>query len=222
MGAGYTHQMRRLFLVAMLGLEFLVMFILSTNIMFYLKTTAHIYEGPAEVPLADAVLVPGAALAQPTKLASIFIDRVETAIALYEAKKAAKILVSGDNSTLEHNEVNPARVYLMNRGIPDEDIFLDHAGFDTYSSLYRARDIFGVRSVIIATQSFHLPRAVFIARKLGMEAYGVRADTGPVLLNNYVREVFADEKALFNIVLGRTPKFLGDSIPITGDGRDYR
>lgn len=222
MPQGILFRMRRLLLLAALGSEFLILFVMTTNVMFYLQTKAYIYNGSSGVPIADVVLIPGAALAQPRKLAPIFIDRVEAAINVYESGKAAKILVSGDNSTLEHNEVDPARVYLLGRGIPDEDIFLDHAGFDTYSSLYRARDVFGVRSMIIATQSFHLPRAVFIARKLGMEAHGVRADTGPVLIGNYVREVFADEKALFNVLLGRAPKYLGDIIPITGDGRDYR
>src|SRR6185295_18531017 len=97
-------------------------------------------------------------------------------IELYKAGTVSKILVSGDNSTVSHNEVNPVRDYLLASGIPDRDIFLDHAGFDTYSTMYRARDIFGVASILIATQSFHLPRAVFIARALGVDAYGVDAD----------------------------------------------
>ena len=133
----------------------------------------------------------------------------------------AKILVSGDNSTVSHNEVNPVRLYLLSKGIPDEDIFLDHAGFDTYSSMYRARAIFGISSMLIATQSFHLPRAIFIARELGIDAYGVNADSGHILLRNYVRETFSDEKALFDIVFHTRPKYLGNTIPIMGDGRDY-
>jgi vancomycin permeability regulator SanA len=120
---------------------------------------------------------------------------------------------------LSHNEVNPARVYLISKGILDQDIFLDHAGFDTYSSMYRARDIFGVSSIIISTQSFHLPRAVFIARQLGIEAYGVRADIPNLRPHNYIREIFANEKAILDLVFHRVPKFLGDEVPITGDGR---
>ena len=193
---------------------FIAVFIVTINIVLYLETKPYIYNDPLAVPAATVALVPGAALAEPNVLSPIFIERVNMAIQLYEAKKVSKILVSGDNSTLAHNEVNPAQRYLLSHGIPDQDIFLDHAGFDTYSSLYRARDVFGVTSVIIASQSFHLPRAVFIARKLGMEAYGVRADTGPVLMYNYVREVFADEKAVFDLVIGRIPKYLGDPIPI--------
>lgn len=213
--------MKRILLAGLLALDLVVTFVITTNALVYLQTRQHIYKNPADVPTVRVALVPGAALARPQTLSPIFAERVDIAIALYEAKKVSKILVSGDNSTVEHNEVNPARLYLMSKGIPDEDIFLDHAGFDTYSSLYRARDVFGVTSVVIATQAFHLPRAVFIARKLGMEAYGISADTGPVLAYNYIREVFADEKALFDLVFGRAPKFLGDIIPITADGREY-
>ncbi len=192
----------------------IVVFVATINIVLYLETKPYIYSDPLTAPVATVTLVPGAALAGPNVLSPIFIERVDMAIQLYEAKKVSKILVSGDNSTLAHNEVNPAQRYLLSHGIPEGDIFLDHAGFDTYSSLYRARDVFGVTSVIIASQSFHLPRAVFIARKLGMEAYGVRADTGPVLMYNYVREVFADEKAVLDLVTSRMPKYLGDPIPI--------
>jgi SanA protein len=213
--------MRRVLVGALLLLELIGVFVVALNLIIHLETKSYLYADAASVPVAVAVLVPGAALSEPQVLSPIFVERVDLAIALYNAKKAAKILVSGDNSTLAHNEVNPARTYLLSHGIPDEDIFLDHAGFDTYSSLYRARDVFGVTSVIIATQSFHLPRAVFIARKLGIEAYGVSADTGPVLAYNYVREVFADEKAIFDLLFERAPKFLGDAIPITDDGRKY-
>ena len=146
---------------------------------------------------------------------------MDTAIALYRAGKVSKILVSGDNSTVSYNEVNPVRTYLILKGIPDEDIFLDHAGFDTYSSMYRARDIFGVTSILVTTQSFHLPRALFIAHRLGIKAYGVNADAGRILFRNYVREALADEKAVLDLMLFRKPKYLGEKIPITGDGRNY-
>lgn len=213
--------MKRVAFCAALAFEFAFVFVATTNAVFYLSTRHYIYSDPTEAPMAGVALVPGAALSRPQTLSPIFVERVEMAIRLYESGNVSKILVSGDNSTLEHNEVNPARVYLLAHGIPDQDIFLDHAGFDTYSSLYRARDVFGVTSVIIATQSFHLPRAIFIARKLGMEAYGVRSDTGPVLAYNYVREIFADEKALFDLIFARMPKYLGDIIPIMSDGRAY-
>lgn len=198
----------------------LVVFVLAVNIFIHVSSKSYIYKNTKDVPEAQVVLIPGAAILKNGGLSSIFKDRVNTAIELYKTKKVSKILVSGDNSTVAHNEVNPVRDYLLKNDIPDEDIFLDHAGFDTYSSMYRARDIFQVSSIIITTQSFHLPRAVFIARMLGIKAYGVSADSVNILLKNYIREIFADEKAVLDLILHRQPKFLGDIIPIKGDGRN--
>lgn len=209
--------MRRLFLLTAVIVVLLLAFTFYTYIVFYATTKRYIYDDSADAPNAAAVLIPGAAILQNGALTLIFLDRVNTAIKLYEAKKVSKILVSGDNSTDSHNEVNPVRLYLIEKGIPEEDIFLDHAGFDTYSTMYRARDIFQASSVIITTQSFHLPRAVFIARRLGIEAYGVSADAGPILFRNYVREVFANEKAALDLIIHRKPKYLGEKIPIAGN-----
>ncbi len=203
------------------GLGFLIVFVLASNVIIYAGTKQYIYNNVADAPNAEVALIPGAAVFSNGRLSSIFMDRVNMAIRLYEAGKVKKILVSGDNSTVSHNEVNPVRNYLLAKGIPDEDIFLDHAGFDTYSTMYRARDIFGVTSLVITTQSFHLPRAVFIARRLGMNASGLSADTGRVLFKNYIREMLANEKAVFDLLGQRIPKYLGEKIPITGDGRNY-
>ncbi len=213
--------MKRLIIVAELSLFGLLMFILISNATIYFTTKQYIYDAVGDAPSAQAALIPGAAILPSGAPAPIFTDRVDTAIGLYRAGKVSKILVSGDNSTVSHNEVNPVRLYLLDHGIPDQDIFLDHAGFDTYSSMYRARDIFGVSSILITTQSFHLPRAVFIARNLGIEASGVNADIGNILFHNYLREMLANEKAVLNLLFHRKPKYLGEPIPITGDGRNY-
>ena len=212
-------MMRRIYLLVLLCFGILIIFILVTNMVFYAGTRGYIYNDIAKAPDAEVALIPGAAVLEDGALSPIFIDRVDMAIKLYEAKKVSKILVSGDNSTVIHNEVNPVRLYLISKGIPDQDIFLDHAGFDTYSTMYRARDIFGVSSALITTQSFHLPRAIFIARELGIKTYGVNADVGHILFSNNIREVFADEKAVLDLIFSRKPKYLGDKIPITGDGR---
>jgi SanA protein len=213
--------MKRLSFFIVLGFGLLIIFILVTNVIIHVWTKPYIYNDATEASQAEVALIPGAAIFPDGTLSSIFIDRVDMAIKLYKAKKVSKILVSGDNSTVSHNEVNPVRLYLLSKGILDQDIFLDHAGFDTYSTMYRARDIFGVSSVLITTQSFHLPRAVFIARRFGMKAYGVNADMGHILFRNYVREVLADEKAVLDLLFNRQPKYLGEKIPITGDGRNY-
>jgi SanA protein len=213
--------MSRLFHLSIFGIVSVSIFVFLVYVTIFVTSKIYIYDTVTDVPIAEVALVPGAALTKDGGLSSVFTARVDVAIELYKAKKVSKILVSGDNSTLSHNEVNPARVYLINKGILDQDIFLDHAGFDTYSSMYRARDVFGVSSIIISTQSFHLPRAVFIARQLGIEAYGVRADISNLRSSNYFREIFANEKAILDLLFQRTPKFLGDEIPITGDGRNY-
>ena len=210
--------MKRLAFFAALGLGLLLVFVLTTNIVFYAGTRVYIYETTAEVPNATVALIPGASVSSDGVLSPIFIDRVNAAIELYKANKVSKILVSGDNSTVSHNEVNPTRIYLLENGIPDEDIFLDHAGFDTYSSMYRAREVFLVRSLTIVTQDFHLPRALWIARRLGLDAYGIVAAGGENSPSDYVREIPAAIKALLNVLTDRQPKYLGPTIPLSGNG----
>jgi SanA protein len=206
---------------AFLLLAALLAFVFLVKVVFAVVSIPYTYDTIEEVPEAQVVLIPGAAVLRNGGLSPVFKARVDVAMDLYRAGKVDKILVSGDNSTVSHNEVNPVRNYLLEKGIPPEDIFLDHAGFDTYSSMYRARDIFGVESMVISTQSFHLPRAVVIARALGVPAYGVRADVEHLLFRNYVREAFANVKAVMNLATFRKPKFLGDTIPITGEGQEY-
>jgi SanA protein len=192
--------------------------ILAVNVAIHLESSPYIYNGLADVPSAEVVVIPGASVLANGQLSPILQDRADTAIALYRAGKVFKILVSGDNSTLSHNEVTPIDNYLLAKGIPAQDIFLDHAGFDTYSTMYRARDIFGVTSMLVASQSFHLPRAIFIARSLGITAYGVTASNDHVDLWNYIREVFADEKVILDLATHRQPEYLGTPVPITGNG----
>lgn len=164
-------------------------------------------------------MVLGASVTSGGDLSGILKERADEAAALYRAGKVQKILVTGDNGTVSHNEVDPTARYLASIGIRPDDIFLDHAGFDTYSSMYRARDVFAVTSVTIVSQDFHLPRAVYLARSMGLTAYGVEAQSGGVGLFNYVREIPATIKALYDVALSRTPKYLGEQFPITGDGR---
>lgn len=178
----------------------------------------YIYASVAEVPEAEVALVLGASVTSKGVLSPVLQERAQTAAELYRAGKVGKILVTGDNSTLSHNEVNPVGNYLVSAGVPKADIFLDHAGFDTYSSMYRARDVFGVRRVVVVSQAFHLPRAIYVARRLGLEAYGVDAGQGKGFLFNSVREVPAAVKALFDLSFARVPKYLGEEFPISGDG----
>lgn len=183
-------------------------------------TASSIADSIDDLPHTEAALVLGASVSSKGALSPVLKDRADEAIALYKAGKVSKMLVTGDNATLSHNEVDPVGKYMVAEGIPKEDIFLDHAGFDTYSSMYRARDVFAVTSITIVSQPFHLPRAVFIAHSLGLTAYGAGASSqsGSLYIYNYLREIPATVKAAFDITFLRIPKYLGEQYPITGAG----
>lgn len=178
----------------------------------------YILQSREDAPHAEAAIILGAAITQAGLPSPVLQDRVLMAVDLYRQGKVSKILVSGSNPSTSYNEVNPVRKVLVENGIPTEDIFLDHAGFDTYSTMYRAKEVFKVTSAIVVTQNFHLPRALFLARNMGLEAYGMPADRSTYTLKNYVREFFSRPKAFIDIVMKRSPKYTGPVIPITGDG----
>lgn len=175
------------------------------------------YRSADEAPEADVALVLGASVYR-GKPSPVLAARADTAIELYRAQKVAKILVSGDDGDRAHDEVTPVRKYLVEAGVAPEDIFLDHAGFDTYSSMYRAVRVFGAEKVIVVTQDFHMPRALWIARHLGMPAVGLVANDSDGPLSDYVREVPASLKAFLDVVFKRQPRYLGDPIPLSGTG----
>src|SRR3989344_5566482 len=163
------------------------------------------YTSVADIPQSQVALVLGASVVRGAP-SPVLKARADGAGTLYKSGKGEKILVTGDNGALSYDEGTPVRKY-----------FLDHAGFDTYSSMYRTRDVFQADSVIIVTQDFHLPRALFVARHLGVEAYGyVAAGEGTAGVS--LREIPASGKALLNLFTRRVPKYLGDVIPITSDG----
>ena len=146
-------------------------------------------------------------------------DRLLTALDLHQEGKFEKFLISGDHGQEDYDEVNAMKVYLQDRGVPKKLLFLDHAGFDTYQSLVRARDVFGVKQAILVTQAFHLPRALYIAKALGLKAEGVVADRRRLanLRDMAWRERAARLKAFAEVLVGRSPKFLGPTIDLDGD-----
>lgn len=183
--------------------------------------TEYIYSAQ-DVPGADAILILGAYVLPDGTLSLMLRDRVTTGYELYENSKAPKIIVSGDHGRQDYDEVNTMKDFIKNKGVAGEDIFMDHAGFSTYESLYRARDIFQAKKVIIVTQQYHLLRAVFIARELGLEAYGVasdRHDYGQIMAVYEAREMAARNKDFWLVrVFKPQPTFLGEVIPVFGDG----
>ncbi len=169
---------------------------------------------------ADAVLVLGAKVHPDGTPSQYLQDRLDYGYAVYEAGLAPKIIVSGDHGAKEYNEVRAMKNYLLEKGVPEEDIFMDHAGFDTYDSMYRAREIFGARSLIISTQEYHIHRSLYIARRLGLEAQGYPApNIASGLTYSQIRESLAKVKAVLDVELfRRPPKYLGPAIPISGSG----
>jgi vancomycin permeability regulator SanA len=174
-----------------------------------------------DIEPADCALVPGALVYGDGRLSWVLQDRVDYAIALYDAGKVKKLLLTGDHGQKDYDEVNAMKDYAVAQGVPQDDIFLDHAGFSTYESMYRARDVFRASRVIIVTQAFHLARAVYDARQLGLDAEGVASN--PRRYGNEtkdaLRESLARVKDFFCVNLFHPlPKYLGEAIPISGSG----
>ena len=201
------------FVLTLIALAMMVPIVMRTLVDRYITTTVD------SVPRTEVALVLGASVYR-GKPSPVLAERADVAVALYRANKVSKILVTGDNGTLSYDEVTPVRKYLLGAGIPSQDIFLDHAGFDTYSSMYRAREVFLARSLTIVTQDFHLPRALWIARRLGLDAYGIVAAGGENSPSDYIREIPAAIKALLNVLTDRQPKYLGPTIPLSGNGEE--
>jgi len=147
-------------------------------------------------------------------------DRLKRGVALYELDASPKILMSGDHGTEGYDEVNTMKAYAIEAGIPTEDIFMDHAGFSTYETIYRAKEIFGAEKIVVVTQQYHLYRAMYIAKAMGMEVYGVAADYRSYSgqLTRDIREVLARVKDFGMTIFWPEPTYLGEAIPISGSG----
>lgn len=145
-------------------------------------------------------------------------ERLQRAWELYQAGTVRRLLLSGDHGRRGYDEVNAMKAWLVARGVPLEHVFLDHAGFDTYDTMVRARDIFRVTDAVVVSQAFHLPRAVYLARSCGIDAVGVAADPpqGSACRGSAVREPLACMKAWWNVSWNAAPRFEGEAIPITG------
>ncbi len=169
---------------------------------------------------ADCILVLGCGVYADGTPSPMLSDRLRRGVELYELGAAPKLLMSGDHGSPDYNEVGAMKQYALDRGIDSSDIFMDHAGFSTYESMYRARDVFRAKKVVIVTQQYHLYRALYTARALGLDAYGVAGDYRQYAGQTYrnVREVLARVKDVATGAFKPKPTYLGNVIPITGDG----
>lgn len=177
-------------------------------------------EQAAELSDVDCIIVLGCKVWEDGRPSHMLQDRLERAISLYRLGAAPKLLMSGDHGTQEYDEVNAMKQYAIDAGIPSEHIFMDHAGFSTYETVYRAKEIFGAEKVVIVTQQYHLYRALYIAEKLGVEAYGVASDyrtyAGQTMRD--LREILARCKDFVTTILKPQPTYLGEAITVSGDG----
>lgn len=177
-------------------------------------------EDAAAIKDVDCILVLGCRVYDDGTPSHMLEDRLRQGVELYMAGIAPKMLMSGDHGQKEYDEVNAMKQFAVEAGVASADVFMDHAGFSTYESIYRAKEVFGVQKVIIVTQRYHLHRALYIARQLGLEAYGVAADyrsyVGQTMRD--IREILARDKDFLNTLFWPEPTYLGEKIPIDGDG----
>lgn len=174
-----------------------------------------VYLDVRAVPTMPVAIVFGAGIGN-----AVINDRVETGIALYKAGKVRKLLMTGDNGRVGYDEPGAMKAQAVTAGVPTEDVVCDYAGFRTYDSLYRARDVFGVHRAVLVTQGYHLPRALFLARRLGLTTVGMdaaRHSYGGAQRWWDLREIGAVETAWLDVSLRhRRPKFLGPKEPLFG------
>jgi len=174
----------------------------------------------AQLQDVDCILVLGCLVHSDGSPSHMLEDRIKRGIELYELGAAPKLLMSGDHGREDYDEVATMKGIAVEAGIASENVFMDHAGFSTYESMYRARDVFQAKKIIIVSQDYHLYRAVYIARQLGLDAYGVSSNYREYAgqWHRDIREVLARCKDFVMCVFKPEPTFLGDAIPVSGDG----
>lgn len=191
--------------------------IVSVNYYVKSSTKKNIYYSLKKFPKNDVGIIFGAGINgdQPSKYLK---DRLDAGIALYKAKRINKILLSGDNGREEYDELTVMKNYCFNHGVDTTKIFIDYAGFDTYSTMYRAKHIFKIKRATLISQEYHLNRAIYIGQKLGIKSVGYSANKGEYLGYNYVtfREYGSVFKSFLDVLRNREPHFLGGEIDING------
>jgi len=204
--------------VALLALSFVCV----TNTVIITSTDDKILsvDEAAELDGVDCILVLGCGLRSDGSPSDMLNDRLAVGTSLYKSGNFRAILMSGDHGRVEYDEVGAMKNFALAQNIPSTDIFMDHAGFSTYESMYRAKEIFGADKIIVVTQGYHLPRALYIASSLGIEAYGVSADVrsykGQIIRD--ARELLARSKDFLYTLTKPLPTYLGEPVSLDADG----
>lgn len=212
---------KRIFTVLVSAAVLLAAAVLVPNFIVVNKTKSNIVtlEEAAKLSDIDCAVILGAGVrdGKPTPMLK---DRLLTGIELYKSGAAKKLIMSGDHGSKDYDEVNIMKSFAVENGVPDSDIFMDHAGFSTYETVYRAKEIFEADNIIIVSQEYHLYRALYIAEKLDVKAAGVSADLRAYKgqIKRDLREILARDKDFFNCIIKPEPTYLGDKIPVSGNG----
>lgn len=213
--------MKKMILITIILILVIIILVIGINIYVKFSTKAQIIDISKCEDLGniDCILVLGAGV-WGDKPSPMLEDRLKQAIELYKKGIAPKIIMSGDHGTKEYDEVNIMKAYAIENGVKSEDIFMDHAGFSSYESIYRAKEIFGVNRAVVVTQKYHLYRVLYIANQFDVEAYGVGADPRQYVGATYreLREILARNKDFIKCILKIEPTYLGETIPVSGNG----
>ena len=206
-----------------------IIFIITTLFLFalilpnlYIRsvTKNHIVENNYKnIKDVDCIVVLGAGVWS-NGPSPILRDRLDKAIELYKVGVSKKIVMTGDHGQDDYDEVNAMKKYAIEKGIPSEDIFMDHAGFSTYDSMYRIKEVFGAKNIVVVTQKYHIYRSIYIAKKLGLNVTGVPAQNIKYgdRWKREAREFLALDKDYFKCMFKPKPKYLGEKISLKGNG----
>lgn len=199
--------------VSLLG----IIVVLGINLLVKSQTDQVIFSKEKDTPGTKVAIIFGAGINN-NKPSKYLKDRLDAGIELYKNNKIDKILLSGDNGSDEHDELTVMKLYCYQHGVDTNKIYLDYAGFDSYSTLYRSKYIFNIDTAILVSQKYHLNRCINIGNKLGVKSYGFAADKGTYQGYKYAsfREYFAVVKSTIDLMIGRKPHFLGEAVDING------
>lgn len=223
LSGNYQWLKRGIFSLMMLGI-FGILALAGINVYVKASVSKKLYQQAQadELPKVDCLLVLGAGLKADGSPNFMLQDRLNAAISLYRKGISRRLLMTGDHGRKDYNEVQAMKDYAIQAGVPADHIFMDHAGFSTYESAYRAKNVFQISSAVIITQKYHLYRALYCAEKLGIDAYGMTAKEVPYggQWIRDAREVVARSKDVAYCLLRKKPTYLGEPIPITGRGSE--
>lgn len=214
-------KFKKLLIIGIVLVIILFFILIGINFLVVCSTSSRIVKSEElkEEENIDAILILGAGI-WGNKPSHMLEDRLLEGINLYNKNISNNIIMSGDHGKVDYDEVNLMKKFAIEKGVLSEDVFMDHAGFSTYESLYRAKEIFGAKKIVIVTQKYHLYRALYVARSLGIETYGVasnpRGYAGQIVRD--LREVLARDKDFFTSIIKPKPTYLGEKISLDGSG----